>query len=79
MAPQSTGYGCSADIWSFGITLVELATGSAPNSRCSQNTILLRVVHSVDAGSIVKNIPHSPEVRYIYNIEAWTFNGARYV
>lgn len=62
MAPQEEGYGRPADIWSFGITMVEIATGSAPNCQRSMDQILLNVLQSDDPTGIVDNIAHTPEV-----------------
>ncbi|ETW87579.1 hypothetical protein HETIRDRAFT_246195, partial [Heterobasidion irregulare TC 32-1] len=47
MAPELIAgkhYDASADIWSFGITALELAQGRAPHSRESSRTVLLRTV-----------------------------------
>ncbi|THH17398.1 hypothetical protein EW146_g3393 [Bondarzewia mesenterica] len=47
MAPELIAgkhYDASADIWSFGITALELAQGRAPYSRESSHTVLLRTV-----------------------------------
>ncbi|KZV70361.1 kinase-like protein [Peniophora sp. CONT] len=49
MAPELISgkhYDSSADIWSFGITALELAQGRAPRSRESPNSVLLQTVHS---------------------------------
>jgi len=46
MAPELISgkqYDSSADIWSFGITAVELAQGRAPRSRSPAQQVLLQV------------------------------------
>lgn len=47
MAPELISgiqYDSSADIWSFGVTALELAQGRAPRSRESSRTVLLQIV-----------------------------------
>ncbi|KAI0308016.1 kinase-like domain-containing protein [Multifurca ochricompacta] len=49
MAPELISgiqYDSSADIWSFGITALELAQGRAPRSRESSRTVLLHIVQA---------------------------------
>ena len=38
-------YDCSADIWSFGMTLLELATGSAPYAQLSLDQIMIKTMN----------------------------------
>ncbi|KIY52303.1 kinase-like protein [Fistulina hepatica ATCC 64428] len=48
MAPeliQGQQYDAAADIWSFGITALELAQGRPPRSRDSSQQVLLKIIH----------------------------------
>ena len=41
----SCRYDCSADIWSFGITLLEFALGQAPLQNCNLDQILMKTLN----------------------------------
>ena len=38
-------YDCSADIWAFGMTLLELATGSAPYAQLGLDQIMMKTIN----------------------------------
>ena len=43
--PFPCRYDCAADIWSFGMTLLELATGSAPYAQLSLDQIMIKTMN----------------------------------
>ena len=66
MAPEvlneDHGYTEKADIWSLGITAIELATGEAPYSRLKQMEVMINIMKSPPP-TLPLNAPFSSELR----------------
>ena len=66
MAPEvlneDHGYTEKADIWSLGISAIELATGEAPYSRLKQMEVMIKILKSPPP-TLPTNVPYSAEFR----------------
>ena len=66
MAPEvlneEHGYTEKADIWSLGISAIELATGEAPYSRLKQMEVMIKILKSPPP-TLPTNVPYSTEFR----------------
>lgn len=66
MAPEvlteDHGYTEKADIWSLGITAIELATGEAPYSKLKQMEVMVKILKSPPP-KLPSNSPYSTEFR----------------
>lgn len=65
MAPEvivSEEYGASADMWSLGVTVLELAEGKVPNAQLESMAAMFRVVVS-PAPQLTQPSEHSAELR----------------
>lgn len=61
--PQKPEYDIRADVWSLGITLVELATGSFPYKGCNTDFEMLTQVLDSAPPSLPTDKDFSPEFR----------------
>ncbi|VDK41852.1 unnamed protein product [Anisakis simplex] len=68
LAPERVGstdnsYGIRADVWSLGITLIELATGNHPYNGCMSDFELVAVINKDPAPNLDDDDNFSPEFR----------------
>ncbi|RWS30278.1 Dual specificity mitogen-activated protein kinase kinase 7-like protein [Leptotrombidium deliense] len=59
--PQKPSYDIRADVWSLGISLVELATGKFPYSECKTDFEVLTKIIETEPPSLPNNGSFSPE------------------
>lgn len=67
--PNKSDYDIRADVWSLGITLVELATGSNPYKSCNTEFEVLTRVLEADPPSLSKDRGFSVEFQMF--VEKW--------
>lgn len=73
MAPEridqvSINYDIRADVWSLGITLLELATGRSPYADCTNEFFILTRVMQDDPPSLPDEMDFSPEFRHLIKV-----------
>ncbi|KAL2600942.1 hypothetical protein AAZV13_10G140100 [Glycine max] len=78
MAPEvlqpGTGYNFKADIWSFGITALELAHGHAPFSKYPPMKVLLMTIQNAPPGLDYDRDRKFSKSEYHRGVSAWNFD-----
>lgn len=69
--PSNPGYDIRADVWSLGISLVELATGKFPYHECKTDFEVLSKVIQEDPPSLPTDNQHDFSVEFCKFVKSW--------